>query len=310
MTACAIERVVPWSVSTLETAWVRRWSSSPPMPCRASYPDGLRDIVSGGPFNWAPGDPTDDTDLTWSLARGYLDADFDRSQVLSAAADRMAAWYAGGPPDVGGTTATALRAYRRSGDPKTSGSAENHAQANGSLMRTMPVAIARLGDMALRASEARALSAVTHAHPVCLDACVVYCDIAGALVNGAPVDTAIDGALERSELNAEVRAAVGNARGSGDFAFDDLSGPRGGYVLWSLKVAIRTVTTAPDVEEGLVAVVMLGDDADTNGAIAGGLLGARDGLDGIPSRWTDRLRLADDLINFADAALARGGRDV
>lgn len=156
--------------------------------CWARYPNGLRDIVGGGPFNRAPGDPTDDTDLTVALARGYLDADFDPSRVLAAAADRMAAWYAAGPPDVGGTTATALRAYRRSGDPTTSGSAAEHAQANGSLMRTMPVAIACRHDPELRASEARALSAVTHAHPVCLDACVVYGNIAAALVDGTPVD--------------------------------------------------------------------------------------------------------------------------
>jgi ADP-ribosylglycohydrolase len=38
--------------------------------CWARYPDGLRDIVGGGAFDWAPGDPTDDTDLTVALACG------------------------------------------------------------------------------------------------------------------------------------------------------------------------------------------------------------------------------------------------
>jgi ADP-ribosylglycohydrolase len=80
-------------------------------------------------------------------------------------------------------------------------------------------------------------------------------------------------------------------------------------VLWSLQVAIRAVVAAPDVEEGLVAVVMLGDDADTNGAIAGGLLGDRDGLNAIPSRWTQQLRVADALIDFADTALAHARRE-
>ena len=31
---------------------------------RARYPDGVREIVGGGPFNWPPGHATDDTDLT------------------------------------------------------------------------------------------------------------------------------------------------------------------------------------------------------------------------------------------------------
>lgn len=126
-------------------------------------------------------------------------------------------------------------------------------------MRTMPVAVARLHDRDLRASEARALSAVTPAHPVCLDACVVYCDIAAALINGLPVDEAIDGALARADLADGVRTAVEEARASDRLVFGDLSGAHGGFVLWSLGVAIRALLTAPDVEEGLVAVVMLGD---------------------------------------------------
>lgn len=245
-----------------------------------------------------------DTDLTVALARGYLDADYYPTGVAIAVAERMAQWHAAGPPDVGNTTATALLTYRRTGDPATSGSAADHAQANGSLMRTMPVAVARLHDAALRASEAGALSAVTHAHPVCLDACVVYCDIAAALIAGSSTDVAIHRALDRSKLAAAVREAVDVARGADGLTFDDLPGPRGGFVLWSLQVAIRAVTTALDVEEGLVAVVMLGDDADTNGAIAGGLLGARDGLGSIPSRWTSQLRLADEFVDFADTATA------
>lgn len=271
--------------------------------CWSRYPDGLRDIVGGGPFNWAPGDPTDDTDLTLALARGYLDAGFDAEAVLAAAADRMLEWYDAGPPDVGRTTAEALRTYRRSGDPATSGLTADNAQANGSLMRTMPVAVARLVDPRARAVEAGALSAVTHAHPVCLDACVVYCDIAAALIAGAPTDEAIDVALERSDLAAHVRTAVDTARSSESLTFDDLPGPRGGFVLWSLKVAVRALVSAPDVEQGLVAVVMLGDDADTNGAIAGGLLGARHGVDAIPARWRGVLRCAEELSGFADAAL-------
>lgn len=271
--------------------------------CRARYPEGLRDIVGGGAFDWSPGDPTDDTDLTVALARGYLDAEFDPARVVRAAADRMAQWYAAGPPDVGGTTAAALRAYGHTGDPTTSGSSAEHAQANGSLMRTMPVAVARLHDAALRAAEARALSAVTHAHPVCLSACAVYCDIAAALIDGASVDVAMDTALERPDVVRAVRSSVEAARRSDRLAFDDLPGSRGGYVLWALQVAVRAVTTAANVEEGVVAVVMLGDDADTNGAIAGGLLGARDGLGAIPARWTTRLRLGPELTDFADAAL-------
>jgi ADP-ribosyl-[dinitrogen reductase] hydrolase len=42
-------------------------------------------------------------------------------------------------------------------------------------------------------------------------------------------------------------------------------------------------------EECIVGVVNNGQDADTNGAIAGGLAGAFYGIDAIPARWLDAL---------------------
>ena len=44
---------------------------------RQQYPDGLREIVGGGPFGWPPGHASDDTDLTRAVLLAYLDADAD-----------------------------------------------------------------------------------------------------------------------------------------------------------------------------------------------------------------------------------------
>lgn len=41
---------------------------------REQYPDGLRDIIGGGPFDWPPGHATDDTDLTRAVLLAYLPA--------------------------------------------------------------------------------------------------------------------------------------------------------------------------------------------------------------------------------------------
>ncbi len=60
--------------------------------------------------------------------------------------------------------------------------------------------------------------------------------------------------------------------------------------------------------------VNLGGDADTNGAVAGALLGARFGEGGIPTRWLDGLLVAEEARALADRLLelaqARGGLDV
>ncbi|PZN07919.1 MAG: ADP-ribosyl-[dinitrogen reductase] hydrolase, partial [Bacillota bacterium] len=41
---------------------------------RRKYPGGLRDLVGGGPFGWAPGETTDDTAMALCVLRGILSA--------------------------------------------------------------------------------------------------------------------------------------------------------------------------------------------------------------------------------------------
>ncbi len=62
-----------------------------------------------------------------------------------------------------------------------------------------------------------------------------------------------------------------------------------GYTLLALIVGLLTFWRATDVEYTLGSVVDGGGDTDTNGAIAGALLGARFGQDAIPKRWRDRI---------------------
>jgi ADP-ribosylglycohydrolase len=46
--------------------------------------------------------------------------------------------------------------------------------------------------------------------------------------------------------------------------------------------------------------VRVGSDTDTNGAIAGGLLGVRDGVAATPVRWRAVLQFADEFLATAD----------
>ena len=58
-----------------------------------------------------------------------------------------------------------------------------------------------------------------------------------------------------------------------------------GYTLKAMQVALWCALRAPDFEEAMVAVVSAGGDTDTNGAVAGAVLGARFGCRAIPPRW-------------------------
>ena len=74
----------------------------------------------------------------------------------------------------------------------------------------------------------------------------------------------------------------------------------GGYVVDALKIAVWGFLTFDSFREGLVEVIKLGGDTDTNGAIYGQLAGAYYGYEQIPSEWLDDLYMLQDFITLAD----------
>jgi len=73
-----------------------------------------------------------------------------------------------------------------------------------------------------------------------------------------------------------------------------------GYVLGSLRLAVAAVLDARSFPDVVVDIVPVGKDTDTNGAIAGSLLGVRDGVHAIPPQWTAVLQVADEFRAAAD----------
>lgn len=79
----------------------------------------------------------------------------------------------------------------------------------------------------------------------------------------------------------------------------DMKGNCGGYVLESLTVAVAAVLDSRCLEDVIVDVIRIGRDTDTNAAIAGGLLGARDGEAAIPKRWREKLQFGGEFMEIA-----------
>ncbi len=278
---------------------------------RERYPDGLRDIVGGGPLRWPAGHATDDTDLTRAVLVAYLQE--GQADVVLAAADAMLAWLDGDwpgrepgspPADIGGATRAGLAQYRRGGDPRASGAGQGQA-GNGSLMRCIPTALA-VTSRRRRISESIEISAITHDDERAVTACAAYNEIAAALVAGlGPAAAVAAGRTAARELgSAQVAGAIelgGTLRpaalaASGELPFP---GQAAGYVLDSLSLAVAAVLDERPLADVVVDVARLGNDADTNAAIAGGLLGARDGAAAIPGRWQRLLQFGAE---FAAAA--------
>lgn len=256
-----------------------------------------RDITGGGPFGWEPGEPTDDTALTAVILRAY-----ERGFTIRAVADGMLDWYRSRPKDVGGATAGAIERYATLGDPARSGAGAGQ-RGNGSLMRCLPTALART-DAALRDSEARRISAITHDDTVCVEACVTYNEIVAGLLSGATPELALQTAVVATDSD-EVADAIALGHGldlSGAADRGDPGVPHAnrGYVLDSLSLAVAALVDPRSFEEILIDIVSLGGDADTTAAIAGGLVGACDGAAAIPERWLHPLWLREEFGRAPD----------
>ena len=258
-----------------------------------TWPTGVRKIKDGGTFNTIAGQPTDDSELAIALARtlvaeGRYDAD--------ATAAAYAGWLESRPFDIGTTTRQALQAARLAVQHGTAAAAPARAaanassQANGALMRVSPLAIAgAYWPEAALCAAARADAALTHPHPVCQDANALFAlTIAFAIRTGASAEATWAHACARAEalkLHPDVRATLAEAA----------EGPppdcmqQQGWVRIALRNALFQLRTATTFEAALVDTVGRGGDTDTNGCIAGALLGAVVGRDGIPVTWRRRV---------------------
>jgi ADP-ribosyl-[dinitrogen reductase] hydrolase len=205
--------------------------------------------------------------------------------------------------DIGRTTLAAITlledghrdAGRRIWEPARTGA------ANGSLMRTAPIGVAFATRPAQRRAAVFADSALTHFDPRCQLACAAFdAAIAAAIVGGAE-----PAAAARDELGEAAAALVGLYPDLGreiDTARhqleDDLDRAAGddpdiadpdGFVRVGFRLAFWELAHADGYRDGVIDVVNRGGDADTNGAIAGALLGAVHGVDAIPERWRRRV---------------------
>lgn len=136
---------------------------------------------------------------------------------------------------------------------------------------------------------ARTDASLTHPHPVCRDASALFAvTIAHVVaVEGAPAGLYrfARGWGEDADLRTEVRDRVQRAESAPP---DDYLHQQG-WVLTALQNAFFQLLHAKTLEEGIVQTIACGGDTDTNGYIAGALLGACHGLEAVPARWRETI---------------------
>lgn len=274
------------------------------------------------------GHTTDDSEMAECLATSLVvRREFEGGDV----AGRYLAWSQGSPHGMGGTTRQAMAklaagvSWRESGIPFSS----PHEVGSAPAMRAAPIGAAFADSTA-----GSALTAVLTFAACELDARITH-DDPEAVVSSLAVAFTVRNMLRRDPTTP----TEGLARSIADVLVgiaDNLAKAyqptlvdsalrripealRKGYLptmfaarqagrrgnAWQItSTAIYCALWAASYRDGILAAVQIGGDTDTRAAIAGAILGARFGLEGIPDEYTKGL-LDFDRLHALDLALER-----
>lgn len=184
-------------------------------------------------------------------------------------------------------------------------SSDRQAAGNGGVMRVAPVGLRYHDDPLLLLRIAQVSTAVTHCDPRCTHSASAVAAAVAALLHGRSARAAALETLRAlPDTDPEFLRVLDALPGLG---LEDLPIRTGGigYTLTCAAVGLWAAEQERPLEETLLAVIHAAGDADTNGAVAGALLGARHGLAALPERWLARVRARAELERLADQLVAR-----
>ena len=248
----------------------------------------IKDIIGGGYWGLVPGEVTDDTMMTITVAEGILD---NPENPIEDIGKHFIKWYDSKPKDIGNIIRIALGEYKRSSDwMKTAYYAHQAtggmSAGNGSLMRCLPVAI-YYNDIEKMLKITAAQSLLTHYDNKATDACQFYnLLVYHYLDDKSKISTIKEHIGKYPEYKQVFKLSKDELKPSG-------------YVVDTLLCALWCFINTSSFEDAVCEAVNLGGDADTIGAITGGMAGVYYGYNAIPDRWEEKILVRDKLISIA-----------
>lgn len=242
---------------------------------------------------WKIGDWTDDTDMMLCIANAVIK---DKGVNYTSIARNFKEWSDGEPMGIGETTYKVLSFGDYVDRPFDASKmlwdmSHHQSAANGGVMRT---SIVGLFPKAVEECAAN-ICRLTHYDPRCVGSCVIVSLLIHSLVYdnerltyhqmvdiGQRYDSRIHEYIDLS-LNKDIRA----------LELQDEESV--GYTLKTMAAGLWAYWNASSFEDGLLAVVRAGGDADTNAAVACAILGAKYGFSAIPQEYADGLIYKEQL---------------
>jgi ADP-ribosylglycohydrolase len=262
---------------------------------------------------------TDDTQMTIAVAEALIEASgaaaggADVEAIMQAMATRFVAWSRAEDNDraPGHTCMTGCERLAEGVPWREAGVADS--KGCGSAMRVAPIGLRFHRDHGRLLEVARASSLLTHGHDAALE---------GAAAAALLVALALDGASPEAMYRAVAEACCPR---SADFAacwarlpglldappevaLSEQGLGEGWVAEEAVASALYCVWRSPgDVRQTILTAANTDGDSDSIACIAGGISGARNGVEAIPASWRDTVENAGMLVALAQALRAACG---
>lgn len=248
------------------------------------------DLPGGGVFDLAPGQFTDDGEMTMALLGALAKGKGAYRQELAALA--YCEWEQSNPFDIGLATRAALRVPRAAmTNPKAlaklvcSQALEHNSvsKANGCMMRATPLGIAATGCNIEETIEMVTSDVVlTHPNKDCIDSTVAYVlALRHLILQDGDGEGAI--ALANTYLASNNRSVLVWLDQAIEGNLDPVS-KHIGFVKHGFTLAFHCLAYQYNYKDAIIKTLLMSGDTDTNACIVGGMVGANTGYKGIPSK--------------------------
>lgn len=178
--------------------------------------------------------------------------------------------------------------------------------ANGGLMRTSVVGLLPK-EVEKHAAD---ICRLTHFDPRCVGSCVIVSELIHSLVYKSQPLT-FDQIIEiGNKYDERIQEYVYKSKDGTVDSLELLDEKSMGYTLKTLSAGLWAYWHSSTFEEGLLAIVNAGGDADTNAAVACAILGAKFGYNTIPNDYVEGLihleelnKVVGGIISLAETTL-------
>ncbi len=264
-------------------------------------------------------------DPAWAINEAYLDWLVTQNpRYADMVGPVRGAWIRNVPglhhPRAPGNTCISALSQGGNGSPERP---INNSKGCGGVMRVAPIGLYLVGKESVEAADrlGAEAAALTHGHPLGYISAAMLVHLIYRLMEGMELWPAAEEALAAMETQygtmedwPEFRALLTSAMNLAQSSLPDLDAihllGEGWVGEEALAIALFcALRHRRDFDAAMIAAVNHRGDSDSTGAVAGNILGAYLGLEGIPAKYREHLELSDLILELGRDLLEPQGPD-